>query len=194
MDKKRNQGTKKQAVKNQQPADFGLWTEVAKSVTPLPAAQKNKSKLTQNPPDKTKPAAARTAKKDAPDAPLTPGRRPAHAAPARPHSQQPVNLDKKQIRRVKRGKKIEARIDLHGDFAEVARQRLRAFFVQSQAENKRWVLVITGKGVRGEGVLRREVPLWLRSSDFAAFIVGFEEAGAGLGGSGALIVQLRKKA
>ena len=184
MDKKRSQtGTQK----NRQADDFGLWTEVAKSVTPLPAAQKNKSKLTQAPANKTTETGARQKTPAPQQAPIV-TKQKAKSPPA----VAPANLDKKQVRRVKRGKKIEARIDLHGDFADMARQRLRGFFAQCQAENKRWVLVITGKGVLGEGVLRREVPIWLRSADFAPLIVGYEEAGAGYGGSGALIVQLRK--
>jgi DNA-nicking Smr family endonuclease len=61
------------------------------------------------------------------------------------------------------------------------------------------VLVITGKGQRGEGegerergVLRRHVPQWLGLPEFRTFVVGFEDAHVAHGGEGALYVRLRR--
>jgi DNA-nicking Smr family endonuclease len=60
------------------------------------------------------------------------------------------------------------------------------------------VLVITGKCGRagdagGErGVLKRQVPQWLRLPEFRAYVVGFEAAHIGHGGEGALYVRIRK--
>jgi DNA-nicking Smr family endonuclease len=58
------------------------------------------------------------------------------------------------------------------------------------------VLVITGKGKIGaeseRGVLRRQVPEWLRQPEFRTFVVGFEEAHVGHGGAGALYVRIRR--
>jgi DNA-nicking Smr family endonuclease len=60
------------------------------------------------------------------------------------------------------------------------------------------VLVITGKGARAQdergerGVLKRQVPLWLKLPEFRAYVVGFEEAHIGHGGEGALYVRLRR--
>jgi len=60
------------------------------------------------------------------------------------------------------------------------------------------VLVITGKGAGGgdpfgeRGVLKRQTPLWLRLPEFRRHIVGFEAAGIGHGGEGALYVTLRR--
>jgi DNA-nicking Smr family endonuclease len=65
------------------------------------------------------------------------------------------------------------------------------------------VLVVTGKGankVRADaghgyegGVLRRTVPHWLAAPELRHIVLGFEEAGQGHGGSGALYVRLRGK-
>ncbi len=88
-------------------------------------------------------------------------------------------------------------IDLHGLRQEEARRQLVAFLHDCQARRKQTAIVITGKGgpsaaFPGErGVLRRAVPLWLAMPDLRALVIGFEEAGAGLGGSGALILRIR---
>jgi DNA-nicking Smr family endonuclease len=44
----------------------------------------------------------------------------------------------------------------------------------------------------GPGVLRRLTPHWLRAPDMRAIVIGFEEAGRGHGGAGALYVRLRR--
>jgi DNA-nicking Smr family endonuclease len=57
-------------------------------------------------------------------------------------------------------------------------------------------LVITGKGSAdaygGRGVLKRQVPMWLRLPEFRGYVVGFEQAGITHGGEGALYVRLRR--
>ena len=84
-----------------------------------------------------------------------------------------------------------------------AHSALRGFLVQAQAQGFRLIVVITGKGGRGRideeswrsepGVLRRLVPHWLREADLRAIVLGFEEAGPGHGGAGALYVRLRRR-
>ena len=61
------------------------------------------------------------------------------------------------------------------------------------------MLVITGKGARPgsdphaeRGVLKRQVPLWLESAELRPLVVGFESAGIGHGGQGALYVRVRR--
>jgi hypothetical protein len=46
---------------------------------------------------------------------------------------------------------------------------------------------------RETGVLRRLVPHWLREPDLRSTVLGFEEAGPGHGGAGALYVRLRRR-
>jgi DNA-nicking Smr family endonuclease len=64
-----------------------------------------------------------------------------------------------------------------------------------QANGAKFVIVVTGKGARGtgeQGVLRRQVPLWLRLPEFRNLVVGFETAHIGHGGEGALYVRVRR--
>ncbi len=42
------------------------------------------------------------------------------------------------------------------------------------------------------GVLKRQVPMWLRLPEFRDIVVGFETAGIGHGGEGAMYVRLRR--
>ncbi len=96
---------------------------------------------------------------------------------------------------------IDARIDLHGMTQADAHAALAHFLRRAQRDGARVVLVITGKGARPgsdphaeRGVLKRQVPLWLESSELRPFVVGFESAGVGHGGAGALYVRVRRGA
>ena len=82
----------------------------------------------------------------------------------------------------------EARIDLHGMTHDRAYRALVGFLLRAQGEDKRVVLVVTGKG----GVLRESLPLWLGQSDLAPLVSGIAEAHIKHGGSGAFYVSLRR--
>jgi DNA-nicking Smr family endonuclease len=109
-------------------------------------------------------------------------------------------LGRRLRQRVARGSTaIDARIDLHGLTQEDAHHALRRFLRGAQADGASLVLVITGKGARGDamrgserGVLKRLVPHWLRLPEFRATVVGFEPAHASHGGEGALYVRIRR--
>jgi DNA-nicking Smr family endonuclease len=89
---------------------------------------------------------------------------------------------------------IDGRLDLHGMTQAKAHDALIGFLRAGQARGAGLVLVITGKGdPSGErGVLKRQVPMWLRTPELRTMIVGFEAAGVGHGGEGALYVRLRR--
>jgi DNA-nicking Smr family endonuclease len=108
-----------------------------------------------------------------------------------------AGLDRRLRQRLARGRAgIDARIDLHGLTQSKAHDALVRFLRISRAEGARIVLVITGKGARGPdaepGVLRRQVPLWLRSPKLREMVVGFELAAPAHGGDGAFYVRLRR--
>jgi DNA-nicking Smr family endonuclease len=96
---------------------------------------------------------------------------------------------------------IDAAIDLHGMRQDEAHRALRAFLIREQSAGARIVLVVTGKGLRGPrhaddapGVLKRHAPHWLSAPEWRRFISGFDQAGRGHGGDGALYVRLRRLA
>lgn len=108
-------------------------------------------------------------------------------------------LARREKQRLARGTvAIEARIDLHGRTQSEAHAALLSFLRRAQADGARFVLVITGKGARAgddwseRGVLKRQVPQWLRLPEFRSYVVGFEDAHIGHGGEGALYVRLRR--
>jgi DNA-nicking Smr family endonuclease len=108
-------------------------------------------------------------------------------------------LTRRHKKRIARGNHtIDGRLDLHGMTQAEAHDALFRFLRAKQARGAKVVLVITGKGVRGNddgggrGVLKRMVPMWLGMPDFRGLIVGFESAAIGHGGEGALYVSLRK--
>jgi DNA-nicking Smr family endonuclease len=91
----------------------------------------------------------------------------------------------------------EAAIDLHGMCCQEAFSALRRFLAKAQADGARLVLVVTGKGERpgsgSMGILRNNVPHWLRSAEYHSIVSGFEEAARPHGGAGALYVKLRRR-
>jgi DNA-nicking Smr family endonuclease len=104
-------------------------------------------------------------------------------------------LGRRLRQRVARGREaIEGRIDLHGLTQAQAHSALLHFLRDAGAREARLVLVITGKGARDgqRGVLKRQVPQWLATPEFRAFVVGFEDAHVAHGGEGALYVKIRR--
>lgn len=115
----------------------------------------------------------------------------------------PMNMDKKAHTRMSRGKmQPEATLDLHGMTMAEAHPALTGFILQSQAMGRRLVLVITGKGKdsvdlgpipRRRGVLRHQVPQWLRMAPVGQTVLQISEANQKHGGGGALYVYLRRR-
>jgi DNA-nicking Smr family endonuclease len=173
--------------------DLRLWAEVVRSIKPLrgKAAPETLAEAQPAPPDA---AASSAPEREAISRPRSQERR-SNAGPLQPPL---ATLERRLLQRLRRGRTAPgAVIDLHGLRQEEARRRLLAFLYDCQASGKKTAIVITGKGgpnpvLAGErGVLRRAVPLWLAMPDLRALVIGFEEAGAGLGGTGALILRIR---
>ena len=88
---------------------------------------------------------------------------------------------------------IGGRIDLHGMSQDQARASLNAFLLAAFERGARGVLVITGKGALGDGVLRRRTPEWLAEPPLRPLIAGISEAHRRHGGEGALYVALKRR-
>jgi DNA-nicking Smr family endonuclease len=74
-----------------------------------------------------------------------------------------------------------------------ARRALTAFVLRAWDENLRSLLVITGKGLLGDGVLRRLAPEWLGQPPLRRAVAGLSEAHRRHGGEGALHVALKRR-
>lgn len=96
-------------------------------------------------------------------------------------------------KKVRRGNlSLAARFDLHGHTQASASRALPAFLEHQQADGARCVLVITGKGKEGQGVLRRNFLLWLESPGARRLVSGYAGAHPRHGGAGAFYVFLRR--
>ena len=136
--------------------------------------------------------------------PVPPPRAIAREMPQRPRALpelgpgQAIGLDKATAERLRRGElPIEARLDLHGMTQAQAHEVLQRFLGQAQAQQRRCVLVITGKGFRATaeapaGVLRGAVPRWLNEPPNRGRILAFAAARDRHGGGGALYVLLKR--
>jgi len=107
----------------------------------------------------------------------------------------PDDIEPRRKHRIARERDpIGARIDLHGMDQDRAKAALEGFLRRSHDDGCRAVLVITGKGVRGDGVLRRRTPEWLAAPALRDVVAGISEAHRRHGGEGALYVALKRKA
>lgn len=106
----------------------------------------------------------------------------------------PSPQNRQNERLVRRGKQaISASFDLHGHTRESAFQVLPGFLAREQARGSRCVIVITGKGKRGEGVLRSAFLAWLDLPEARALVSGYAPAHIKHGGGGAWYVFLRRR-
>lgn len=101
--------------------------------------------------------------------------------------------DRGREKRIRRGQApIHARLDLHGHTQSSGHAALMSFVFQQRHAGARCVLVITGKGRSGEGVLRRRFVDWLESAAARQHVSGFAVAHQKHGGEGAFYVFLRR--
>jgi DNA-nicking Smr family endonuclease len=110
------------------------------------------------------------------------------ATPRRPST--PEDLSGQ--RRIRRGQnEIDARLDLHGHTQDTAHREVTDFILRQAGLGARCVLVITGKGRLGTGVLRARFFDWIANPDLRPFIAGYATAHPRHGGSGAVYLFLR---
>lgn len=96
-------------------------------------------------------------------------------------------------KRVRRGKlEIGGSLDLHGHTQDTGRAALGRFLRASQRRGDRTVIVVTGIGRGGEGVMKRRLPEWLADRDIRPLVAGFAPAHRMHGGAGAFYVFLKR--
>jgi len=182
--------------------DLALWQYVTRNIRPLqkkPAAARHK---------KTADTAAQPAPVPAPAAPKKPPAKitigrladlkppaPKSSGATKPSPLKPATLgfDRSTETRLRKGQlEIEARIDLHGMTQGEAHAALGRFIRAAVRAERRTLLVITGKGRLGGGVLRRSLPLWLEDSALGGDVLAITPAAPKDGGDGAFYIRLRK--
>jgi len=84
-------------------------------------------------------------------------------------------------------------IDLHGYKLKTGKIKLQSYILFAYEKNLRNILIITGKGQKNTGVLKKEVPTWLNENETKTYIVNFEIAPINFGGEGALLVRIKNK-
>jgi DNA-nicking Smr family endonuclease len=109
-------------------------------------------------------------------------------------------FDRDIDRALSRGKRSpEVKLDLHGLALSAAERAVAEFLAQSSDQDRRIVLIVTGKGLRleGGGVLggriRAEFLGWLDRAENRARVAGVRAAHPRHGGSGAFYVLLRRR-
>ena len=170
------------------PEDRALWAHVTHDVTPLMGKQADPSDRRENQ-DQSQCIKPRAQRLVEPPKTTTPHRSYAHG--------QAPGLEKRTQMRLRRGQvAIEARLDLHGMTQSQAHDRVYRFLEAAHNNGLRTVLVITGKGLRGDGqigVLRSAVPRWLNEPPLRDWIKAFDHAAPRDGGEGALYILLRRR-
>ncbi|MEO8925691.1 MAG: Smr/MutS family protein [Caulobacteraceae bacterium] len=162
-------------------ADFHLWRLVAATVRPFP------DRAVEAPPALE---VARVEPRPAPQTPTPPA--PA-AAPLPPMARPAQAIEPTRLHRLATGRLVlDGRLDLHAMSQDRARAALTAFLLRGHAEGRRAILVITGKGAFGGGVLRRRVPEWLAEPPLRGLIAGLSAAHRRHGGDGAIYVALKR--
>lgn len=111
---------------------------------------------------------------------------PSYAKPLGPHLE--INKDKK----TRRGRiEIDTNIDLHDMTQDQARSALARAVMRASKHNKKCLLVVTGKGVRLNGVLRQNFPNWINEPSLRQHISTYAQAHIKHGGAGAWYVFLK---
>lgn len=155
-----------------------LWSRVARTVRLAPGRK------VEAPDEEAKPVSGVVTA-----APKTPSQK-TKAAPRKPSS--PEDLSGQ--RRIRRGQsEIDARLDLHGHTQDTAHRELVTFILREAANGSRCVLVITGKGRLGTGVLRARFTDWIADPALRPLIAGYARAHPRHGGEGATYLFLRAR-
>ncbi len=163
------------------PEERALWRRVADGVKTRP-----------------KPRKAEPAPELATEAPVAAAKNRQSVAAGKPQVARPSGAhfgklpDRGGEKRVRRGRvDIGGTLDLHGHTQTTARRALARFVVSAFARGERAIIVVTGVGRSGEGVLRKRLPEWLGEADLRSLVSGFAGAHRSHGGSGAFYVFLK---
>lgn len=184
--------SKRKSKKSLSGEDKILWKQVAETITPLSQKRgefliEEMAKLLGETVSPISAPIASTPKSDVTQSPIL-SKVPVLSSALHSHP-----IEERIAKNLAKGRQhIDSRIDLHGMTQDRARFALLDFLQMAQRSGDRIVLVITGKGNDGKGVLKRNVPIWLSLPQFKLLVNGFRISHSSHGGEGALYVRLRK--
>jgi DNA-nicking Smr family endonuclease len=162
--------------------DRRAWALVARTVRPAPGRSHPNVDDAE-----AGPASARPSTGEARAAP------PSHRTASRAAVPGPL-ADVSNHRPVRRGQlDVEAKLDLHGHTQDTAFRELAGFLLSQRAIGARCVLVITGKGRFGGGVLRSRFLDWIGTAEIRPLLAGYSRAHVRHGGDGAFYLLLKAK-
>jgi len=177
------------------PEDVALWAEMMEDVTPLPGhARPVAPDVSEDSPQTLRPAKL--------------PKQPLRIRDPEPALVAPIigsGIDLNTRKSLERGQMaIEATLDLHGHNRDEGRSVMTAFLLSAYHEDKRCVLVITGKGRltkndekpwwdSARGVLKSSFNDWVREPPLDRVVLHTALARGKHGGGGAYYVLLRQK-
>jgi DNA-nicking Smr family endonuclease len=173
------------------PEDRDIWAQVTRTVSPARPRKAERIAITaasiqsalKAPPKFVKPPRAGSA---APP--------PVRQGSGRTAQGAPDPLEPRRHRRIARERDpIEATLDLHGFGRFEAQDQVTAFLFSCQSRGLRAVLLITGQGRRGGGVIRASIHEWLQNPGLRGVVSGFAAAHRRHGGDGAIYVTLKRR-
>ena len=172
------------------------WARLTASANPLTGETRNRH-LPTRAEKKSSPAKTTPPLKTRSTPPAHSPSEPRAPSTAPPVGRKPTPQDDLQLRtrrRLSRGTiALDGKIDLHGLTLAEAEAALAGFVKRAQSQHQIWLLVVTGKGTRGEGKLRRALPEWLDRGALAGRVVEYGPAAPNHGGGGAFYLRLRRR-
>ena len=185
-------------IKKQNSDNTDLWEKIAKTVAPIKSDKISPTNIVDNQSKKAglKPVAKSAKSKIQPQKQISPNQQNSTSnrhTPSDLRYQEASGMDGASSKKLRAGKfDVEATLDLHGMTQQSAYVLLKRFIQTSVLNQFRTILVITGKGSEGRGVLRNQFPEWLKTDACAQHILAFGQAQAKDGGSGAFYIRLRR--
>ncbi len=185
-------------IKKQNSDNTDLWEKIAKTVAPIKSDKISPTNIVDNQSKKAglKPVAKSAKSKIQPQKQISPNQQNSTSnrhTPSDLRYQEASGMDGASSKKLRAGKfDVEATLDLHGMTQQSAYLTLQRFIQTSVSNQFRTILVITGKGSEGRGVLRNQFPEWLKTDACAQYILAFGQAQAKDGGSGAFYIRLRR--
>ena len=185
-------------IKKQNSDNTDLWEKIAKTVAPIKSDKISPTNIVDNQSKKAglKPVAKSAKSKIQPQKQISPNQQNSTSirhTPSDLRYQEASGMDGASSKKLRAGKfDVGATLDLHGMTQQSAYLSLQRFIQKSVLNQFRTILVITGKGSEGRGVLRNQFPEWLKTDACAQHILAFGQAQAKDGGSGAFYIRLRR--